>query len=135
MAIHTTRNLLWSAFVPKPPRLPPDKVFAEIEAQLARLDRAPFRKPLAEALGVAPSRSAWRKLAKNDPGKWSSAVATLAKSAGMPETVQSISVNLEPQQLANQLVTRYGTERAREMLKMHGLPENLIPIITIESAG
>ena len=121
--------------MPKAPRLPPDKIFADIEAQLARLDRAPFRKPLAEALGVAPSRTAWRKLAKRDPAKWAAAVATLGKSAGMPETVQTISVNLEPQQLANQLVTRYGTDKAREMLRMHGLPESLIPIITVDKSA
>lgn len=118
--------------MPKPPRIPGKEITERIKAQLARYDRNPFQDALADALTVAPSKTAWRKYAKNDPGKWATAVATLGKSSGFAEKSEKLSLNLDAKDMARELTARHGAEKAKLLLGAAGLPTSLVDDKVIE---
>ena len=105
-----------------------------MQAQLARYDRSPFQNHLAVALspGIAPSMSAWRRMAKKDPEKWSRSITMLAKAAGFADKSERINVNIDPGTMAKELVARFGHTRALSLLSAAGLPTDLIPTVNID---
>ena len=112
--------------MPRPPRIPPKEITERIKEQLARYDRNPFKDVLADALTVAPSKTAWRRFAKKDPGKYSQAIATLAKPAGFAEKSESLVINMDANKMAQELIARFGREKGQQLLEAAGLPTSLI---------
>lgn len=68
-------------FAARPSRLPQPSG-AEIEAELAALQRGPFRRILTDFLGFAPSAQALRNFANKHPDKWANALGIIAQLAG-----------------------------------------------------
>lgn len=121
--------------MPRPPKLPEREVFQRIESRLARYDRGPFQEQLARALACGPSKSAWRSLAKKNPAAWAQSVEKLAKVSGFAERTESLSLTMDPQQIARELVARHGPDKAALLLQAAGLPSGLVSGEVIEQAG
>lgn len=60
---------------------------SEIEVELARLSRSPFRRILADVMGCAPSLKAMTRLAENKPEKYFQSLALIAQLAGYNKEV------------------------------------------------
>ena len=112
--------------MPKPPKIPGDEVTKALEARLMRYDRSPFMGMLADAATVAPSKTAWRKLARRDPEKYVRAVSTLAKTAGFADKTESVKITGTLDELVNILVARHGPEKTMTVLQSMGLPTTLV---------
>jgi len=63
-----------------------------IAQQLEALDRAPFRRMLAEVLGVKPTRAALAKFANKSPDRWAQALAILAQLSGYERGVLKLEL-------------------------------------------
>ena len=112
----------------KAPRVPAKQIKERLEAAISQGSREPFQKILADGLSVKPKLKSWRNLANNNPEAYSRTLKNIAGLACITERTESLSVNLtgDVAQLANTLASRYGIEKGREMLRLHGLPESLI---------
>jgi hypothetical protein len=120
-------------------RLPGDDVIDEIERRIGSYDRTPFHGQLARALACGPSKTAWRKLAKADPAKWARALTDLGKISGFADLKQTdIHIKPEVDDVARELVAKYGYQKALQMWEPTGLPMEKIqahaPIIEGETA-
>jgi len=98
--------------------------------------RDPFQVALAQAFAGAPSRKDWKKLAAEKPHLWANAIKTLSEPAGYVPRSLSVSVTAEAGDVAGELVRRFGSEGAKQMLEAAGLPLDLVshiePSETIE---
>lgn len=79
---------------------------------------------------MKPSLTAWRKMAKADPEKYTRALSNLTKIAGYTERSESLNVTMDARDLAQTLVARYGQDKAKAMLELHGLPASLLGVET-----
>jgi len=113
--------------MPVAPRIPRKELQAALEKRVASRDRGIFTGILAKGLSIAPRQKDWKKL-REDPEKYGRTIATFAKLNGYAERTESVNVSMDVNALAETLVNRYGAEKARTMLTMHGLPASLIPI-------
>ncbi len=113
--------------MPRAPKIPAKKVFDELERQVTRQDRSVFAPMLADALGVKPSRTAWRQFAKRNPDRYVKAVGELARMNGYADKTEKHIFRHDPKLLAEELVQRMGEDKARETLVNFGLPASLIP--------
>jgi hypothetical protein len=109
-------------------RVPGDDIIDRIEQQLARGDRSPVQGVLATALACAPSKTAWQRAAKKDPFKYSRALADLHRTAGFADRKEQITVKATPDDVARELVAKYGYDGALERWKMH----TTLPVSYIE---
>lgn len=67
---------------------------SEIEFELARLSRSPFRRILADVMECAPTMKAMRRLAENKPDKYFAALSQISAMAGYTkDTVVEHNVN------------------------------------------
>ena len=107
-------------------RVPADAIIAEIEKQLGSYDRTPFHNQLARAIACGPSRTAWQRLAKQNPEKWARALTDLSRVSGFADRKEQIVIKPEPEQVAKELVARFGRAKACTMLESAGLPTSLI---------
>lgn len=64
-----------------------------LEREFTRMNRAPFRKILAQLINAAPTEENIREFAKKNPDKWASAVGTIATLAGF-EKGAGVNINL-----------------------------------------
>lgn len=113
--------------MPNPPRLPKASVVARIRAQVARNDRTPFADILADALSVAPSKTAFRQLARQNPRQYVSMVKELAELNGYAQRTEHRRVNIDATAIAAEIAARMGADKAREILPAFGLPSTLVP--------
>lgn len=113
--------------MPKGPRIPKKLIREELLKRIQRQDRGPFAEILADAVSAKPTLKAWRQLAKSDPDKYARSIASMAKVSGFADRSESVTVNMDVNQLAETLINRYGPAKARTMLELHGLPTSLIP--------
>lgn len=111
----------------KNPNIPAQAVFDQIETQIARQDRGVFATMLADALGVKPSRTAWRSFGKKNPDRYVKAVGELARLNGYADKTEKHIYRHDPKSLALELVNRLGEDKARSVLTNFGLPATLIP--------
>ena len=111
----------------KPPKMPGKEVVARIHKQIAKQDRVPFTGLLAEAIAVAPSKTAMRSLARQDPRKYVSMIKDLAELSGYAQRTESIQIRHDARSMALELVNRVGPDRAKEILADFGLPSSLVP--------
>ncbi len=96
--------------------------------------RDPFQFALATALAGGPSQRDWRKLAREKPHLWAGAVQKLAEPAGYVPRSMSVQVSAEASDVAGELVRRFGSDGARQMLEAAGLPTSLLsPIIRTDT--
>jgi len=109
-------------------KLPGDDVIAEIEKQLGNYDRTPFHEQLARAAACGPTKSAWRKMSKDDPGKWARALVDLGKIAGFAERREQVIIKPEVEDVARELVAKYGYVKALQMWRNHDLPLDKIEV-------
>lgn len=67
----------------------------EIELEINRLSRGPFKKILADVMECAPTAKAMKRLAENKPEKYFSALAQIAQMAGYTkDSTVDVNVNL-----------------------------------------
>ena len=115
--------------------MPSDAIIAELEQQLSGYDRTPFHQQLARAIACGPSKTAWRKLATSAPDKWARSITELSRAAGFAELKAQIIIKPDPAQVAKELVTRFGRDKALIMLGAAGLPSTLIGETIEQSPG
>ncbi len=118
--------------MPKPPKVSAAAVRARIRRNVEQAAREPFQAVLADALYNKPKNKHWRALA-NDPEAWARSVKNLAPLAGYVDRRESLNVTMSSTELADTLVARYGPDKARQMLALHGLPESLIPTASADT--
>ncbi len=82
---------------------------------------------LADAVGVKPSRTAWRQFGKKAPDRYVKAIGELAKLNGYVEKTEKHIIRHDAKSLALELVNRVGEDKARNILTNFGLPASLIP--------
>ena len=87
----------------------------EIELELARLSRSPFRRILADMLDCAPDMKTMRALAKNNPSKFFQSMALLGQMAGYTkDSVVEHNVNVNVGNLNDSaLATRLAEVQAK----------------------
>ena len=119
--------------MPKKPNLPMAEVKAALDKRIGSHDRSIFRNILTDSLVYKPRAKDWRKL-REDPEKHARTVATLAKLNGFADRSESVNVTMDVNKLAETLINRYGPEKARKMLELHGLPTSLVPNIIDSTA-
>jgi hypothetical protein len=113
--------------MPKAPKIPSAEVVAGIRRQVVKNDRAPFADILADALSVAPSKTAMRQLARQNPRQFVSMLRELADLNGYASRSEHVTVKHDARSMALELVNRVGPERAKAVLADFGLPSSLIP--------
>lgn len=64
---------------------------AQIETELNRMMRSPFRRMLADYLGFAPTTDALQKFANKSPDRWIQGAVMLAQLAGYSKEVHVVS--------------------------------------------
>lgn len=64
---------------------------AQIETELNRMMRSPFRRMLADYLGFAPTTEALQKFANKSPDRWIQGAVMLAQLAGYSKEVHVVS--------------------------------------------
>lgn len=64
---------------------------AQFAEEIDALNRAPFRRMLADFLGVKPTRAALQKFANKSPDRWSQALSILAVLAGYERGVLQVN--------------------------------------------
>ena len=115
--------------------MPADAIIEQLEQQLSGYDRTPFHQQLARAIACGPSKTAWRKLATNAPDKWARSITELSRAAGFAELKAQIIIKPEPEQVAAELVARFGRDKALTMLNAAGLPSTLVGDVIEHAAG
>lgn len=103
----------------------PDAVSRTILSELERQSRQPFVDELAKALSHGPSGTDYRKLAADDPEKWSRAVFSLARLAGYTNQTEHVHRHLveDTHQLLLELHKAFGEQAALKAAKELGMTE------------
>jgi len=99
---------------------------AKLRELVERGSRAPFHDAISRAFAGGPSKSDWRKLARKSPHLWAAGVDRLAEPAGYVPRSATVGLQIEVTEVAAELVSRYGADRARTMLEAAGLPAGLL---------
>jgi hypothetical protein len=110
----------------KAPRIPGETIVAEIRQRVLSGEREPFADILADALSVAPSKTALRQLARQNPRQFVSMLKELAELTGYASRHESVTIKHDARSMALELVNRVGPERAKAILRDFNLPESLV---------